>query len=299
MELDGKIFDIEMPVIVDTEDELTIDDIESEGVATPEEQGVATLITNSIADTWQKINDYNSMIATISSSGIINAEEIITVIKDVVDEENKTIGKLMSILQKVSPSTDNVEVGKEEATMKLTEDFTRSKADILSDVLGKSISSSEENYIYDGWRAFYNDPESFRDTVVVDLVNKGLNDKVGSLPDSSEPAELNVEDEEELDDGEQVVIDDDFIDESLVENLEKNSTKKTYRIGTPQYDANEGRKKRINLYRRLANIDENVQLTEGALKKWAVDRVACFTNTPPERVKNELLGNKWSEFEEG
>ena len=298
MELDGKIFDIEMPVIVDTEDELTIDDIESERVATPEEQGVATLITNSIADTWQKINDYNSMIATISSSGIINAEEIITIIKEIVDEENKTIGKLMSILQKVSPSTDNVDVGKEEATMKLTEDFTRSKADILSDVLGKSISSSEENYIYDGWRAFYKDPESFSDTVVVDLVNKGLKDKVDSLPDSSEPTELDVEDEEELDDGEQVVVDDDFIDESLVEKLEKNSAKKTHRIGTPQYDANEGRKKRIEQYRKWANVDEDTQLTENMLNEWAIKRVACFNNRPVEQIKNEILGKKWSDFEE-
>lgn len=246
MKLNEDIFEIDVPQ-VDPSPELTIDEIEPETVATPVENGVATMLINSISDTWDKINDYNNIISTVSSSGIGNAEEIISVVKDVVDEENENVGKLMSALTSISPNTENVNYGIEQADMKLTEatailpdgttytkpikyngykikfdpkdetfsvydkygeledygftsidkakhyidweidsplnsndnltlreDFEDSKAELLSDILGRSISSTDENYIYDGWRAFYNNPESFRNSVVVDMVNKGL-----------------------------------------------------------------------------------------------------------------------------
>ena len=246
MKLNEDIFEIDIPE-VDPTPELTIDEIEPETVATPAENGVATMLINSISDTWDKINDYNNIISTVSSSGIGNAEEIISVVKDVVDEENENVGKLMSALTSISPNTENVNYGIEQADTKLTEatailpdgttytkpikyngykikfdpkdetfsiydkygeledygftsidkakhyidweidsplnsadnltlkeDFENSKAELLSDILGRSISSTDENYIYDEWRAFYNNPESFRNSVVVDMVNKGL-----------------------------------------------------------------------------------------------------------------------------
>lgn len=283
--------EIEVPIVIDTEKELTIDEIEDNEVATPEENGVATIITNSISDTWQKINDYNSIIATVSDTDVENKDDIISVVQDIIEDENKNIGRLMSALSEVNPSVDNVEVGQEEANMKLTEDFEESKVDILSDVLGKSLSSTEENYIYDNWRAFYDDPESFRDSDVVNMILDGLNI---DLEDSK--LDLENEDDEEMEDT--VVIDDNFIEESLSEDIQKPIEKKPNIIGTIRYDANEGRKKRVELYKKLTSLNEDAQLTEDNLKKWAVDRVACFTNTTPDRVRSELLGNKWSEFEE-
>ena len=299
MILNEDLFEIDIP-IVNPEPELTIDEIEQPTVATPEENGVATMLINSISDTWDKINEYNGIISTVSVTNVDNADEIISVVKDVVDTENENVGKLVSALKTISPNTENIEVGKEEAEMKLTESLDDDKIKLISDILGKNISSSEGNYIYDNWRAFYNDPELFKDTPIIDMVNTGLEEFNNSDIEKDSNTEI-IDSNEEDDDMEledQVVIDDDFINDSLSEDVQKPVNKTPYRLGTIRYDANEGRKKRIDLYKKLTNVDENVQLTEGALKKWAVDRVACFTNTTPERVKNELLGNKWSEFEE-
>ena len=215
--------ELDLPDVLLSDGTLSIDSIE-QPVATPEENGVATLLINSISDTWNKINDYNSILTTISDTDLENAEEVSSIVKDVVDEENKNVGRLVSALKKVSPNTNNIDLGQEEAEMKLTEE-------------------SEDN---------------------------GLENE------------------------EQVVVDDNFIEEEVQKPMEK----KPNQIGTIRYNANEGRKNRISLYRKLTCLDEDVQLTEDGLKKWAVDRVACFTNTTPERVRSELLGNKWSEFEE-
>ena len=356
MILNEDLFEIEIPV-VDPEQVLTVDDIEQPSPSTPEENGTATMLINSISDTWNKISDYNNIISTLSSTNVPNAENMIDVVKDVVDNENENVGKLMAALKSVSPNTENVKVGEEEASEKLTEDcwavfatdkstgkeycdawydtkeealrnieFTKNgdsaykygsfdyyveqipevtedlfkssielndlklknaslhedlnddKLDLISDVLGRSISSSQQNYIYDGWRAFYNDPESFRDTVVVDLVNKGLDTQ-----------ETDTDDNFDID----TSTDDIEIEEGvkMTESLE-------HRIGTDEYDANEGRKRRIAQYRRLAHVNEGVKLTEDMIDDWALSRTACFNNRSKDQVKAEILGERWSEFEE-
>lgn len=277
MILNEDLFEIEIPV-VDPEQVLTVDDIEQPSPSTPEENGTATMLINSISDTWNKISDYNNIISTLSSTNVPNAENMIDVVKDVVDNENENVGKLMAALKSVSPNTENVKVGEEEAVEKLTEDLDDDKLDLISDVLGRSISSSQQNYIYDGWRAFYNDPESFRDTVVVDLVNKGLDTQ-----------ETDTDDNFDID----TSTDDIEIEEGvkMTESLE-------HRIGTDEYDANEGRKRRIAQYRRLAHVNEGVTLTEDMIDDWALSRTACFNNRSKDQVRAEILGERWSEFEE-
>lgn len=293
MKLNEDWFEIDVPVVVDNE--LTVDEIEDNTIATPKENGVANVLTNSISDTWQKISDYNNIIATVASTNIDNSEEIISIVQDIVEDENKNVGRLMTALNSISPATDNVEVGEEEAAVKLTEDFENSKADILADVLGRSISSSDENHIYDGWRAFYDDPESFRDTIVVKLVNQSLDGK-SSLD--------NVDDEkprkDEVDDAVAAALKDngfDATEEDIEENI-KMEERKPHRIGTEEYDANEGRLNRIAKYRKYANLDENFQITEDNINDWALNRTACFSNRSKDQVRSEILGKKWSDFEE-
>lgn len=287
-----------MPIVVDTESELTIDDIENKPVATPEENGVATVITDSIADTWQKINDYNHIISTISSSGIKNSEELISVLKDIVDDENKNVGKLMSALNTISPEVDNVEVGKEEANMKLTESINEDKLRVIEDILGRKLSVTEENELYDGWGKFYSDPESYRDSDIIEVINLdldslGLDKEVDPLTTDN----LVKNEDEELIDDSSIEVDDSFEeDTSLEENLKMEN--KVRRIGTEEYDANEGRKRRIAQYRKLAQVDEGVQLTEGMINDWALSRTACFNNRSKDQVKAEILGQPWSDLEE-
>ena len=283
MILNEDLFEIDIP-IVNPEPELTIDEIEQPTVATPEENGVATMLINSISDTWDKINEYNGIISTVSVTNVDNADEIISVVKDVVDTENENVGKLVSALKTISPNTENIEVGKEEAEMKLTESLDDNKIKLISDILGRNISSSEGNYIYDNWRAFYNDPELFKDTPVIEMVNNGLDDNNSA---SSEDTDYMTLDQ---------ILDSE--DDNIEECLHMENKEKSRKLGTEAYDANEGRLKRIAMYRDFANLDEDFEITEDNINDWALTRTSCFSNRPKRRIKAEILGQAWSDLEE-
>lgn len=60
----------------------------------------------------------------------------------------------------------------------------------LEDVLGMSLSNTQVNYIYDGWRAFYNNPDTYKDTVAPDLILHAM-DLAGVLEDEEEKDENN------------------------------------------------------------------------------------------------------------
>lgn len=46
----------------------------------------------------------------------------------------------------------------------------KSKLEVLEGVLNVSLTSEQEDIIHDGWRAFWDEPEAFKDDVVVDMV---------------------------------------------------------------------------------------------------------------------------------
>ena len=46
----------------------------------------------------------------------------------------------------------------------------KSKLKVLEDVLNVSLTNEQEDIIYDGWRAFWDEPEAFKDDVVVDMI---------------------------------------------------------------------------------------------------------------------------------
>lgn len=100
------------------------------------------------------------------------------------------------------------------------------------------------------------------DTISVDDLRKMISDKIGS------------------------------VNECVVEE------KKPHRIGTPEYDANEGRKKRVSDYRKYANIDEDFDINEDNIDDWALTKTCVMNGKEKDRVKSEILGIKWSEYEE-
>lgn len=46
----------------------------------------------------------------------------------------------------------------------------KSKLEVLEDILNVSLTNEQEDIIHDGWRAFWDEPEAFKDDVVVDMV---------------------------------------------------------------------------------------------------------------------------------
>ena len=63
------------------------------------------------------------------------------------------------------------------------------------------------------------------------------------------------------------------------------------------YEANEGRKARIDKYRTLVNLDEDVEITEGNIEDWAFNQTCVDMHCDPARLRAELLGQKWSDYE--
>ena len=200
------------------------------------------------------------------------ADDIISVIKSILDNENENVGKLITILGTVAPETKHIECGQQEVdNMLLTEDFTKSTASELARVLNRSISNTEENYIFDNWRAFYDEPSKYEGTVVVDMVNQDLN-------------ELNLTDDQS-DKSKEDEITEVPIEEPITESVRP----KAHVVGTLEYDANEGKKSRTSMYRKLRGLTEDFQITEDNIDDWAVNKVATKYNRTPKRVRAELL----------
>lgn len=74
---------------------------------------------------------------------------------------------------------------------------------------------------------------------------------------------------------------------------EKNLDKR----GTMEYEANKKRANRINMYRKFANLTEGEEITEENIDERALNRTACFSNREPERVRAEILGQRYSDYE--
>lgn len=64
------------------------------------------------------------------------------------------------------------------------------------------------------------------------------------------------------------------------------------------WEANEGRRERIAQYRKLTLMNESDEICEDNIQDWALKRVCVDSGWPVERVKAELLGQKYTGLEE-
>ena len=97
------------------EEDLEPDEKEAIEDKTPEigpDLGLSTLLIKAINDEWNTIEFYNNLIATAEQEG---HEDIVAVVRDINTEENIHVGQLQELLKKISPITDNIEKGGEEA----------------------------------------------------------------------------------------------------------------------------------------------------------------------------------------
>lgn len=78
--------------------------------------GIAALLIKAINDEWTTIDEYNSIIATMSEEG---KGEMVPVIQDIVAEENVHVGQLQTLLQTISPNVAKVAEGEAEAAEQL------------------------------------------------------------------------------------------------------------------------------------------------------------------------------------
>ena len=125
-----------LETIPDTDAEIEVPEEVLEGPQTEEEQGVASLILDAISNSANTIQMYNAIIANCTD------EEIIDSLNEILVDENRIMGKLQSILQKVSPNAEEIMNGAIEDSG-LDESFTgvtnlNGLTNIIVDILNNS-----------------------------------------------------------------------------------------------------------------------------------------------------------------
>lgn len=140
---------------------------------------------------------------------------------------------------------------------------------------------------------------TMKEGIVTDIV-----DKVGNAANKVSQV-CDVLTEEENIGGAMVDIENYLNKDNYVESLQMNEEKRIElpdrpmkgRPGSPEYDANDNRRKRVAMYRKYANIDEDFEITEGNINKRAFDKTCVMQNCPKEKLMAELLKKPYTGLE--
>lgn len=120
---------------------------------------VANRLITAINDEWKTIDLYNSIISELSVIDGDDYKKMITVIEDIVNEENVHVGQLQKALELISPDTADIAKGEKEAEGQIGGgDPSDDKKALVDESCGKSIKESldddyddfEQSGIYGG-----------------------------------------------------------------------------------------------------------------------------------------------------
>lgn len=107
------------------DDDFSMDDHSAENVPEPpktaEEFSIADTLIKLINDEWEAIEGYNNAIAQLRCISTENAKYLnaVSVLSEIVAEENRHVGQLQSILKQVSPNTEEIHEGEKEASVQM------------------------------------------------------------------------------------------------------------------------------------------------------------------------------------
>lgn len=82
------------------------------------ESGAVDMVISLINKKWDSVRDLNSIILTLSE---YDMDAILPILEEVLQDENNHIGQLQHIVETLSPSASNIDVGKNEAEQSLGE----------------------------------------------------------------------------------------------------------------------------------------------------------------------------------
>lgn len=95
----------------------------------PEDNGISMIINNLIRDEYDTIDAYNSAITTFKDIG--NSDDAISVLNDIVSEENVHVGQLQRLMELFDPNADKVADGVEEADRQIDDSLDMSDEEFL------------------------------------------------------------------------------------------------------------------------------------------------------------------------
>lgn len=99
-------------VITDMDIDEPVEDADKMGPEPGPDTGLASALIAAINDEWTTIDKYNSIISTMRYE---KRDEMIPVIQDIVNEENKHVGQLQKLLETISANTELIGKGEQEA----------------------------------------------------------------------------------------------------------------------------------------------------------------------------------------
>lgn len=85
------------------------------------EAGLSSLLIEAINSEWETVDKYNSLAITARNEGF---ETIASILEEINTEENKHIGQLQELLKTISPNTDAISDGEEEAEDYIDDDIS-------------------------------------------------------------------------------------------------------------------------------------------------------------------------------
>lgn len=126
--------------------------------------------------------------------------------------------------------------------------------------------------------------------------------KVEESTQPKDKVEIKKTIKEELVDIEEYLPETAYIEESMKSQMNESVTELPDRYakgrpGSPEYDANENRRKREAMYRKYANIDEDFEITEDNINQRAFDKTCTMQNCDGNRLKAELLKQPYTGLE--
>lgn len=85
------------------------------------EAGLSSLLIDAINEEWKTIDKYNSLVITARNEGF---EDISRVLEEINTEENRHVGQLQELLKTISPNTEAISDGEEEAEDYIDDDVS-------------------------------------------------------------------------------------------------------------------------------------------------------------------------------
>ena len=131
----GIIPETETAVVVETE---------PRGPESAEEIASSSMLLNAISDCAKTIEQYNIMKVNLTDP------EMISVIDEISSEETLILGKLQSLLKKVSPNAENIMNGAVETEQQLGESFLTERKWNTTITAGKALRQAINNEDYQG-----------------------------------------------------------------------------------------------------------------------------------------------------
>lgn len=163
--------------------------------------------------------------------------------------------------------------------------------EFIRGVVSSDLSSGDVNrWARDGWTIVDLDKTDY-DTLE-EMWDRWFRD---FLVDYERPEEDEYEDEEDFE--ESLIRDNQKRGTDMnkvAEDFELNNLEK---MGTNEYEANKNRNKHIKVYRKFANISDSEPITEETINEYALNKTATYCNREPDRIKAEILGQRYSEYE--